>query len=131
MQKRVGFFRSPWPEKYSPRGASQAEEEGWSPPLPSDCELPGKQASELSHHTPTSVYHRKRQVLLANSTQICQLINFFPTGKKNKMGSVDHNMDMFKQKLQEKYMKQTLPILNALISCTSYGWHKKTTDKKT
>lgn len=47
------------------------------------------------------------------------------------MGGVDHNMDMFKQKLQEKYMKQTLPILNALVSCTSHGWHKKTTDKKT
>lgn len=34
-------------------------------------------------------------------------------------------MDVFKQKLQEKYMKETLAMLNVLISCTSQGGHKE------
>ena len=39
-------------------------------------------------------------------------------------------MDVFKQKLQEKYMKQTLALLNVLISCISRGRHEENRESR-
>lgn len=39
-------------------------------------------------------------------------------------------MDGFKQKLQERYTKQTLALLNVLISCLSQGRHELNRERR-